>query len=289
MPNKAALLLPLLLLAACGESESKAAFERYESAVDPLLEKEEKLRARFEDKVQDMIYPGKQKEVDDLIRDALVPFYREMAKSVAAVTPEGDALESIHADLVRYVELRNELFRVYVDLDSKAKETKRKEDPANEKVDQARGALGAKVQAILKDFEELPGVKEKVLPVFLESDQVTNQIVGGVERLRQGALAAAVLLEYIDQRAVPFLDELEKKIDALDLPGKAEGFRKNMKAYAAALRDLVGAARELALVRQTQEGELEPLEQRFSELQEDVGTALAEYLEGAKEYRASLK
>ncbi|MHC4471962.1 MAG: hypothetical protein ACYS99_13470, partial [Planctomycetota bacterium] len=284
MRNKAALGL-LLIVAACGGSDAKAAFERYEKTVEPFLEEEADLRARFEDKVRDIPY-GKGGEIDEMIRKRLVPFYREMAERVASVEPEGEELRAVHLRLVEYVGLRNEMYSVYGDLDSTAKETEKREEPAGKKVDEAQEAFSEKVQAIQSALKAAPEFVDKVLPVFRRADVMASGVFARLEGLRQGGVKAEDLLTFLEEQAIPFFEGMEKEIDELELGEKGAKVAEASKGYAKAFLGVALAAKDLAGVRLEMEEELVPLQKRFEEIQKRVEESLEGYLTGAKEYRA---
>jgi uncharacterized coiled-coil DUF342 family protein len=314
MRNIAALLLLLALLAACGGSEAKAAFERYDKAVEPVLEEEAELLARYDDMLRD----GKGDTVRAMIEDKLVPFYLNMAERVAAISPGDEALTSIHSELVAYVGQRQEHLRVLGKLHvkasemevkakavrAKAEEAQKREEPAVEKVEEARRAFSTKVQALNTVLQASPDLVEQVIPLFRRSDQMVNGLFGRIDALRQGRLSAAEMLRFLSEQASPFLESVQKDIDELDLGAEGAKVKEASKDYGEALTGVASAAKSLAEVRQEVEreigeqveaeltplqNEIQPLQERAAELLEELEEAYDDYVEGAKEYRASLK
>lgn len=95
-----AVLLSLVLLAACGGADRHAA-EAYASAMTPVLAKNAALGSEFED-VASRVKQGQLDgpAVGERFSTVIVPLAQEIANRAAAIDPEGEALDAAHATLV---------------------------------------------------------------------------------------------------------------------------------------------------------------------------------------------
>jgi hypothetical protein len=87
-----------------------------------------------------------------------------------------------------------------------------------------------------------------------------------------------------------FYKRFEEDLDRLVVANEAEKqVISDFKVYSAAVRALVDTGTELAKARSETSGELRPLQEDLTRLQDEATTALGSFGEEAKAYRDSLR
>lgn len=292
MAQKAPLLTTVALVAlflACGGGEEKAAFDRYESSVEDLLEREARLRDRYQDMVEDIVAYQDETGFNDLIEEELVPFYDRMREEVGRVRPEGEQLARIHAHLVGYAGHRARMFGAFLDLDRRVKAGGPREAPATAALEASTRARAARAGQVNEVFASRPALMQKVGPLFHGDAEFTAEIFQKLESMRRGMLPAADFIRYVDESAKPFLDELEAAFERLDLGEGGVVALAAVKNYLDAQRDVAAAARQVAVVREELEAEVRPLKELFESSQREAEQAWEAYTSEARAWRDSLR
>ncbi|MCU0725969.1 MAG: hypothetical protein MUE73_09305, partial [Planctomycetes bacterium] len=245
MRKLAAVGIAVLCLSCDGGGE-KAAFERYERAVNPSLEAEADLRRRFDDKVQDYSSYGDESGFAELVEKRMVPFYAEMQATLSAVSPEGAKLGELHGMLLRYVAMRRELFTVFREMQEKEKAREAAEKPIFEKLRSAEKAWGEAGRALNGAVTAAPAAAEVLAPLFASENAASRSLFAQIAALEQGALTAATLREALTSSFDPHYAKLFEEFEKADLP---EAVKVAARAYADGARGVLAAAREVADAR----------------------------------------
>jgi hypothetical protein len=285
MRNKATLLALVLAFAACGSGAEKAAFDRYERSVSDFLTEEAGLRALYDEEYQNMATYGRQESFDRLVRQKMIPFYHEMAAGIAKVEPEGERLKQIHAKLIEYVGLREELF----ELDTQAAKLSDLEQPALDRLNKAMTERDKHTRAFSESLLAKPKMNQKLAGLFGPEQQAALSVVQNLSAVRNGEVPAADLLKYMDEQIDPFYSELVRKLSDLSGEGMDEEVLRVAKAYVGSTMALFISVREVAELRPKMLEELVPLRERYQNLLTVTGERFEEYREAAKSYRDSLR
>lgn len=292
MRNKGPLLLLALLLpvfaGACEGDERKEAFASYEQKVDPLLEKEARLRARFEDEANDAFaYRGGGGELADLVKNRLVPFYGEMAKGVAAIEPEGTELARIHSLLARYVDLRRQFFTGYLAMGRQAEATSKAIRPYALEVDAARSGVANTAQKLQSLLPKAPADLQQRLAALLQPEQNYQRQIWTMEQaVEQGLLSGADFRRVVEEKVRPRYDELAKTFDGMEVGAEGEALLQAAKSWVSAMQKALDASLKLADAAPASDANASP--ERLQSLQQEAAETLAAFKDEAKKYRNSL-
>jgi hypothetical protein len=283
--RKVAALGFAVLCLSCGGGDEKAAFERYEDAVDPSLSAEAGLRRQFDEKIRDCSSYGDWSGFEDLL-SKVIPFYTEMETTLSAIRPEGSRLAELHGLLLRYLGMRREQFMLFREFLGKRESQDAGRKQVAEKLRAAQDDWGEAGKALNAAVEAAPKSAVVLGPLFAVENIVFQSLLSDVAKLRQGALAPDQFRGTMAGRYVPHYEQLAAGFEKADLPPEV---KLAAGAYASAARPLLVAAGELADLMESAGGDLTALNERLVGLQDDLQKTFEDYRGGAKAYRDSLR
>ncbi len=288
MRNKPAvfvLTVFILLVGACGAGAEKVAFDAYEQEVNGILERETELGRLYDEEDRNKVAYRREDSFRQLVREKMIPFYEEMAKTVKSVTPDGEELAGIHDMLVRYVALRQEL----LGLDTREAEVSDLEKPALKRLNKAVKEREKKTHDFNNAPPSSPELMEKLTILFGTEQQAALSVVQSLQGVRGGQISPEVFLKYLDEKVDPFYDRLLEELARIKVSPMEQSVMLKAKAYVGSTMAFFLAARAVAKIRPVMDEQLAPLRERRVELLTLADSLIAEYRKAAGAYHDSLR
>lgn len=283
-------ILALLLAAgSCGSDDEKAAFDAYERAVNPILEKEQRLRERFEDQVRDAVVYDASEKVGTFVEKRLAPFYEEMDGEVRAIRPEGGDLAEIHPLLIRYVELRREFLDLYRQVDALEKAARSQLAPLTAKAEAANRAIERQGAPLLRAFQANPQAGRAFVPILNAEKDKGQEVRRYVALLAQGQPLAAQFLNELETNYRPFYAEKLNEARVIMESEENREVRGRVIDYLKKAGDYLDAAAEVARARAEVERKMTPVGKKIEAVQSEADELLKTYKSEARRYREGLR
>ncbi|MEN8149360.1 MAG: hypothetical protein ABFS86_06025 [Planctomycetota bacterium] len=284
-----AILFAVLAAAHCGGGEAKAAFERYDLAVSPLLEEEDQAYRQFAELTADAVHFDSMDRVEAFIRDRLQPLNAKVAVKVGEIKPEGEDLTRIHGFLIRYATLRGEYLSAFADILSINRQSRAATQPARERLGELTKVAGEKVQAIQPAFVAAPEFGEGLRETLTQLVATAQRVQEKIAEMDRGTYLSSQYLKAVDTQVLPWLRKTKKDVQSLGATGSALDLQAAVIGYIAAIEDLIAASRKLAEARAPFEKSEAGSQRRVKSLQEETDRTLQVFREEARSYRNRLR